>query len=147
MMWEFCISPFTLHKAHTADMAMDMRGLCRPVQGQEGDYVGGTLPDRGARAEPGTESILSTGLALGRVTIGFGSPASRGRGLAGADYLLRSDEDAMAWLHAGANSIRERGRRNSGHAAEDRAALSISRHCPCGRPVHGIPSALRWLGD
>src|SRR5438034_74931 len=90
---------------------------CRPVQGQEGDYVGGTLPDRGARAEPGTESILSTGLALGRVTIGFGSPASRGRGLAGADFLLRSDEDAMAWLHAAANSIRERGRRNSGHAA------------------------------
>ena len=48
------------------------------VQGQKGDHVGGTLPDRSAGSESGTEGILSTDLAPGRVTIGLGAPASRG---------------------------------------------------------------------
>jgi hypothetical protein len=58
--------------------------------------MGGTLPDCGAGAEPGTEGVLQTGLASGRVAIGLGAPASRGRGLASPDHLFRSDENTLA---------------------------------------------------
>ena len=81
----------------------------RAFQGQAGNYLGRTLPDRGSGAEPGTEGLLPTRVALGRIAVGLGPPASRGRGLGSADYLLRSNEDALARAATASDSVRRSG--------------------------------------
>jgi len=68
--------------------------------------------------------------------------ASRGRGLAGTNYLFLSDENALAWVAAAADSIRQGSGGHSCNAAQNRPPLSLSHHCQRKIPRHGIQATL-----
>src|SRR5687767_8739475 len=110
----------------------------RAVQRQTGDYLRGTFQNCGAGAEPGTEGFLPTVLAPGRITIGFGPPASRGRRLAGANHLFRPDENPLAGPAAATDSVWERGRGNPHDPSSSRSAFSVSAKGPSQRPGDGV---------
>jgi len=88
---------------------------------------------------PEQQSLLPTGMAPGRVPIGPGPLASRGCGLAGADHMLLSDENALAQPDATADSFRT-GRWRPSWRPCRRPARSFRIWSPCG-PATGPRSS------